>query len=112
MEMKPWKGKPMNQKILAIAAPLFIAGTILGGQSAFACACCGTFKVVHVASHDVLNIRTGPSTGYRKIGSIPAGSACVIKSGRKRGKWHQISYGETTGWVHRYYLKFMSSPAR
>ena len=75
-----------------------------------ACACCGTYQVVQVASWDVLNIRSGASVHYGKVGAIPAGSACVIKSGRKRGKWHEITYGDKRGWVHSRYLRFMTSP--
>ena len=97
-------------KKIALAAPIIMAGLIYGSQAAMACACCGTYKVVHVASWDVLNIRSGPSVYYRKIGAIPPGSACVIKSGRKHGKWHQVSYAQTTGWVHSRYLRFMSHP--
>ena len=104
------KGKPMPARKLSIAATILFAGLILTTQQAMACACCNTYKVVHVASNDVLNIRSGPGVGYRKISSIPAGSACVIKTGRKRGKWHQVQYASTTGWVHSYYLRFMSRP--
>ena len=100
----------MSIKKITLAAPILLAGIIYGSQAAMACACCGTYKVVHVSSWDVLNIRTGPSVQYQKIGAIPSGSACVIKSGRKQGKWHEVTYAQTTGWVHRYYLRFMSHP--
>lgn len=100
----------MIKKLLALTSPIILAGLILGSQQALACACCGTYKVIHVASYDVLNIRSGPSVRYRKVGAIPAGSACVIKTGRKRGKWHQVQYAEFIGWVNSHYLRFMSRP--
>ncbi len=73
----------------------------------FACACCGTWKVVRVAENDVLNIRTGPSVRYRKIGAIPSGSGCVIKSNKCRRNWCRISYADQTGWVNVRYLSYI-----
>ncbi len=83
------------------------AVVVFSGSQARACACCGTYRVVNVEKHDVLNIRSGPSVRYRKVGSIPAGSACVIKTGRKRGKWHQVQYAQILGWVNSRYLRFL-----
>ena len=104
------KGKQMFNKILLVAVPALMVGIFTISGQALACACCNTYKVVHVASWDVLNIRTGPGAAYKKIGAIPADDACIIKTGHKHGKWHEISYAGITGWVHSHYLKFMTSP--
>ena len=98
----------MMIKRIALATPILLAGIIYGSQAAMACGCCGSYEVVNVASWDVLNIRTGPSVRYRKVGAIPPHTPCVIKTGRKRGRWHQISYAETTGWVNSRYLRFIN----
>ena len=90
---------------LAVTLPLYASAT-----PAWACACCGTFQVVKVAPDDVLNIRTGPGIRYRIKGGIPSGSACVIKTGRCKGRWCKIIYGQTRGWVHAGYLRYMASP--
>ncbi len=89
-----------------LAAGLFLARP----APALACACCGTWKVVNVAAHDSLNVRTGPGVGYSKIGAIPSGSACVLKSSECKGKWCRVAYGELIGWVNTGYLRFFNSP--
>lgn len=86
------------------------AGLIsVAATPSFACACCGTWKVTNVASWDVLNIRSGPSASYSKVGSIPSGSACVIKTGSCNGKWCPISYANKSGWVHSGYLSYFKN---
>lgn len=82
----------------ASLAPLLYAG------DALACACCGTFKVVHVADDDVLNVRSGPGTGYAVVGSLPPGEGCIVKTGKRRGRWVHVEYALGKGWVHSYYL--------
>ena len=86
-----------------------IACTALFASAApsFACACCGTWKVVNVASYDVLNIRSGPGARYSKVGAIPAGSGCVIKTGQCRKNWCRVSYIDQKGWVSLRYLRYI-----
>ncbi|MCH9807598.1 MAG: SH3 domain-containing protein [Alphaproteobacteria bacterium] len=84
----------------AAALALFVSVT----SPALACACCGTWQVRNVAAYDVLNIRSGPSVNYKKVGSIPSGSACVIRTGRCKRGWCRISFANFEGWVNRRYL--------
>ncbi len=90
------------------AAPLLLAAGILtsGTEPAKACGCCGTYQVTGVAYNDVLNIRSGPSVKYRIVGSIPPGSACVVRTGPRRGKWVKVSYAFEKGWVNSRYLRW------
>lgn len=75
----------------------------------FACACCGTWKVVNVAQNDVLNIRSGPAAYFSKVGAIPSGSACVIKTSKCKRNWCKISYAGSKGWVSNRYLRYFKN---
>lgn len=93
------------------AALVLAVASMAGSSPASACACCGTYQVVGVAPDDVLNIRSGPGSKYRKIGEIPPNSGCVIKTGKCRSKWCEVDYAEMHGWVHTRYLRFMATPS-
>lgn len=54
-----------------------------------------------VVTADILNLRSGPSTGYRIVGKLEAGS--VIKVYEEIGNWLKISYNNLTGYVHKDY---------
>ena len=81
----------------------------MGGfmNQAYACACCETYRVVGVASNDVLNIRSRASARSYKVGFIPPDSCGVLISGPDRGSWVQIEYNGTTGWVNSRYLEWV-----
>lgn len=49
-----------------------------------------------------LNVRSGPSTRYRKVGTVPRDSAWSIIG--VNGVWRQIWYGSEARWVHGGYL--------
>lgn len=49
-----------------------------------------------------LNVRTGPSTSYAKLGTLSAGEK--VESYGKTGSWHKIKYNGKTGYVHGDYL--------
>ena len=44
-----------------------------------------------------LNVRTGPSTDYEKVGLLRPGDAVSVLSAENG--WYQISYGEGTAWI-------------
>lgn len=88
------------------------------------------FRVVGVASDDVLNIRSHPKYRSAKIGEIPfdgngvqnlgcvgrmtlaeweAASPAQRKAARKR-VWCQISYRGVTGWVAGWFLAEGNAP--
>jgi len=69
------------------------------------------YRVIDVASNDVLNIRSHPSASAKKIGEIPPhGRGILILSGCQ-GQWCFVGYGHQTGWVHSAYLGLDTVPA-
>ncbi|RKO61751.1 polysaccharide deacetylase family protein [Caldibacillus debilis] len=50
-----------------------------------------------------LNMRTGPSTRYRIITTIPKGKVVTYVS--KSGSWYKVKYGSKTGYSSSKYLK-------
>jgi uncharacterized protein YraI len=50
-----------------------------------------------------LNVRSGPSTGDRRVGSTPRGSVYARNS--SSGSWIKIHYGGTTRWLHGGYTR-------
>jgi len=62
--------------------------------------------VVDVASWDVLWIRSGPSTRYQKVGSIPYNGCGVrVVWNDCSGNWYRVSYRGVWGWAHTRYLR-------
>ena len=74
---------------------LLLAGTMTVTATRDAKAAC----VVGVASWDVLWIRSGPSTRYGKVGSIPA-NACGVRINWDdcSGAWCRVYYRGVQGW--------------
>jgi len=97
------------RKILLLPIALLF-GLMIASAPSQACACCGTWKVINVANGDVLNIRSGPGADNTIVGTIPSGSACVLKSAQCEGKWCRVAYDKTIGWVNTRYLRFMAEP--
>ena len=55
-----------------------------------------------------LNMRSGPGTGYSKVGSIPA-SATLTITGEENG-WYKTSYNGVTGYVSGTYVTVTETP--
>ncbi|MBC8532344.1 SH3 domain-containing protein [Gehongia tenuis] len=55
-----------------------------------------------VVKASVLNVRSGPSTGYSKIGSLTRNTTVSVLE--QSGGWYKISYGSLTGYVSGEYL--------
>ena len=53
-----------------------------------------------------LNVRSGPSTGYRIVGQVRSGQNYIAVS--TSGSWVQIYFGSSTAWVHSNYLQMTS----
>jgi hypothetical protein len=51
-----------------------------------------------------LNLRSGPSTSYTILRSMPNGSTVEILQGPSNS-WYQVTYDGTTGWCHGDYLQ-------
>ena len=55
-----------------------------------------------------LNVRSGPGTGYSRIGSLANGATVTILG--SSGNWYQINYNGRTGYVSKDYVTVTSSP--
>jgi uncharacterized protein YraI len=84
-----------------------VCSTILIGVSALVIP-----VAANAASSEVtasrLNIRTGPGTGYRVLGSAIRGT--VLQTlGPKSGSWVQVRFKSRNGWAHGRYLRESST---
>lgn len=52
-----------------------------------------------------LNVRTGPSTGYDKIGVAPNGTKLAVTGKVSGSVWYQVSFNNRTGYVSGDYLR-------
>lgn len=54
-----------------------------------------------------LNVRSGPGTSYRLVGSLKYGTSVTIISSKavSGATWHQIKSGSISGWVHGAYIR-------
>ncbi len=67
----------------------------------------GSACVTGVAEWDVLWMRTGPSTRYRRKGKLPAGLCGITVYNQCRGNWCKVaSPAGHVGWVNTRYLSF------
>lgn len=62
----------------------------------------GLGSVFHVTNTSTLNVRSGPSTRYRKLGSLLRGSSVAVVE--TSGAWRRLAYGGLRAWVHGSYL--------
>lgn len=62
------------------------------------------FRVIRVATNDVLNVRSGPSEYHTAVGAIEPDGRGIDIIGPCRGHWCPIRYGRMSGWVNSYYL--------
>ncbi|SDO56832.1 N-acetylmuramoyl-L-alanine amidase [Halobacillus aidingensis] len=54
-----------------------------------------------VVTADILNVRSGPSTGYSIVGKLSEGTTVQVH--KDLGNWLKISYGSLNGYVHEDY---------
>ncbi|WP_409304331.1 N-acetylmuramoyl-L-alanine amidase [Peribacillus sp. SCS-155] len=57
-------------------------------------------------SVDVLNMRSGPSTGYSVIYQLKKGQ--IVNVAQEQNGWSKITYGSRTGWVASQYLSHIT----
>ena len=55
-----------------------------------------------------LNLRSGPGTGYSKVGSIPASATLTITA--EENGWYKTSYNGVTGYVSSAYVTVTETP--
>lgn len=55
-----------------------------------------------------INMRSGPSTSYRKVGyGLPGGA--IVEVNAKSGNWYQFNYNGIDAWGYAGYLRFTSN---
>jgi uncharacterized protein YraI len=101
----PLTALPLRFMCLALAAGALLVA--LPVRDAQACACCGTYRVINVEDWDVLNVRSGPGTGYRIVHALAPDEGCIELTGRRRGSWLHIESQGLTGWVNGRYLGYI-----
>jgi len=62
----------------------------------------GQGSVFHVTNASSLNVRSGPSTRYRKLGTLARGSSVAVVE--TSGAWRRLWYAGQRAWVHGSYL--------
>jgi N-acetylmuramoyl-L-alanine amidase len=67
-----------------------------------------TFAETAVIDADDLLVRGGPGTTYEPIGHVNTGDVFTIEA--TESPWLQITYNNTTGWVHEDYVTISSEP--
>jgi uncharacterized protein YraI len=65
-----------------------------------------TYRVVHVAANDALNIRRGPAVRYPILNIIPPDGRGVriLKTAECEATWCQVDYNGAQGWVNTLFL--------
>jgi SpoIID/LytB domain protein len=61
----------------------------------------------YVTAKSSLNVRSGPATSYKKLGSLKSKAAVTITG--KSGTWYRIKYGSGSGFVTKSYIKITSA---
>ncbi len=64
-----------------------------------------TSGIYEVSVNSLLNIRSGPGTGYGRIGSLNNGDIIEVTD-VSRGNWGKIDYNGKTGWICLKYAKY------
>ena len=63
-----------------------------------------SYCVRNVGSGDVLNVRSGPSSRFGKVGALPRDACGIRLSGGCQGNWCSVSWGRISGWVNTRFL--------
>ena len=65
--------------------------------------------VYNLIPGDILNVRTGPSTGYKKIASLPNDTNVKILATNVNGKWYKIELESgAIGWASKNFVKALT----
>ena len=67
------------------------------------------YRVVGVASNDVLNIRAQPTSRSEIIGAFSYNNSLLEVTGRE-GKWARVNLEENSGWIHSGYIEPVNLP--
>ncbi len=58
-----------------------------------------TGTAVFFTPYNDLNVRSGPGTGYARLGLLPAGTSVTVTGRNAEGDWLQIDSNGSTGWA-------------
>lgn len=92
----------MTKKVTWILVSLFVVQALASIALPFIPKVEAATKTIEVTATS-LNVRSGPSTGYGKIGTVTKGDRYRVAS--EKSGWYQINYGTKKGWVHGSYVK-------
>ncbi|WP_256213217.1 D-alanyl-D-alanine carboxypeptidase family protein [Bacillus sp. OV322] len=98
--------KVLWKKFLPVGTALILAFTMLfglGGKHVFP-GNAAKAEELHYTAAANLNIRTGPSTSYKKLGTVKKGTLLNIK-GTKSNGWYKLIYSGQTGYASGKYIK-------
>ena len=114
--------KPVVLTIAAILSLGGVAAVDLWSSHASATSGPGCFRIVGVASNDVLNLRTGPNAGApltgtmqpKRHGIIALSGRCTPNGAARSKQWckvtHYVDSGTTIGWASRRFLSDVDCP--
>lgn len=114
--------KPVGQMIAATFSLVVVVAAASWSSHASATSGPGCFRIVGVASNDVLNLRTGPSAGApltgtmqpKRHGIIALSGRCTPNGGPRSKQWckitHYVDSGTTIGWASRRFLSDVDCP--
>lgn len=68
-----------------------------------------TMRGIVTTSNDPLNVREGPGTNYKGVGTVPKGATVDVLD-ISNSAWYKISYGSITGYASSTYIKIISVP--
>ncbi len=85
-----------------VAASLVMTAGLVSGISVVVSTTAEARNTMVTATTDV-NVRTGPGTSYRVLGSLGTGQSLPVKGEAKSG-WTQVSYSGTTAWISSDYV--------
>jgi N-acetylmuramoyl-L-alanine amidase len=99
---------PYGQRYVAIAESggwykIYFKGNTGWIYGGYTVASSGSAAKVNVS---VLNVRSGPSTGYAIIGEVHSPEMYVIEG--SSGSWWKVNWGGTQGWIHGGYTTTMT----
>ena len=77
-----------------------IADTFVVNVSSESSSASGTATIVNC--NKWVNVRSGPSTGYAKIGTAAKGKQYKILG--TSGNWYKVQYGSKEGWIYNAYV--------
>ncbi|WP_411731806.1 SH3 domain-containing protein [Paeniglutamicibacter sp.] len=100
----------MAAALVISSAPALATGTVQVQGAASTSVMVATALPAKVKTTANLNMRTGPSTAYRILLTIPQGTTVTVTAQASTG-WYKVSYAGHTGWVSNRYVSIVGSSA-